>query len=673
MRHVLIGTLFSILASQSPAAVRAVIPGCCDTSGSLSILNPSTGAIEHTFATGSATAGIQTAEFFAIANGGKSAAVVSVTQSPGYVDTLSIVDLATGKISRQLTLPLPGVPGYTIAANPKINVIYLSYLDAGSHTHIQSRDPFTLAVNRDTDLGALADVVGSIVASPDGQTIYLSCSGRIAAVSTSTLKLIGTIPLPPTPAGPYGYLMAVSPDSSTLYAVYGPVYGQTVAFIDTKTLQVSQTVLVSGALAVYSIGVSPDGSQLYMPGEKSYKSGSTLMLTLDTGTLAISPVPIPIQGTGIAVSPNGLVYVAGNLMYNNEAQLVIFDPTTQAISATAPILHSGPLAMSSDGSQVFCLNTLSSSLAVAEAPPSETILHTASMGLVSGETGSSAYSGAYDRKDNLLLLRDYNGNVDVIDAATLRLNGLLYIEGLTGGIVFGEAGYATATDTNPETLTPHVVAFDPVSLQVTGSVALLSGYPNQFFGQPVVNGNRLYVPFKFSKSGGSNVFSGIDVIDTTEMKLLATWTYNAYPAYLAVSPDGKQGYVLGMPPNFPARLAKISMSTGQVLQQIQLPSGSQSNSAMALSPDGGTIYFSLASSLYAVSAQTLATSNSSAGLELSTLSVSPDGQYLYGLLPTPCVDCSTDYTLDIISTSTLQVAGSIPSAQQPGPVLFIGQ
>jgi hypothetical protein len=57
MRIVLLGALFGLLASQSPAAVRAVIPECCVSSGNLSVLNPSTGVIERTFATGTSTTG----------------------------------------------------------------------------------------------------------------------------------------------------------------------------------------------------------------------------------------------------------------------------------------------------------------------------------------------------------------------------------------------------------------------------------------------------------------------------------------------------------------------------------------------------------------------------------------------------------------------------------------
>jgi len=93
---------------------------------------------------------------------------------------------------------------------------------------------------------------------------------------------------------------------------------------------------------------------------------------------------------------------------------------------------------------------------------------------------------------------DSNGYIDIFDAARLRLNGLLYTEGLCGWVAFGDTGYALSGNCGFAPTPAQVVRFDPVSLQVTGSVPLPAGYEFQGFTQPALNGNRLYVPFAFA-------------------------------------------------------------------------------------------------------------------------------------------------------------------------------
>jgi hypothetical protein len=61
--------------------------------------------------------------------------------------------------------------------------------------------------------------------------------------------------------------------------------------------------------------------------------------------------------------------------------------------------------------------------------------------------------------------------------------------------------------------------------------------------------------------------------------------------------------------------------------------------------------------------------NTVTGIGLTSLTVSPDGNYLYGGTPVPCERCAEE----IVSTSSLQVIGTIPlSTAYPEPVLFLG-
>jgi hypothetical protein len=106
--------------------------------------------------------------------------------------------------------------------------------------------------------------------------------------------------------------------------------------------------------------------------------------------------------------------------------------------------------------------------------------------------------------------------------------------------------------------------------------------------------------------------------------------------------------------------------------QVQVPGdGGSTYSNPAVSPDGSTISRRTIrfNTLYTFNAQTLAITNTVTGIGLTSLTVSPGGNYLYGGTPVPCQDCSEQ----IVSTFSLKAIGTIPvSTAYPQPVLFLG-
>jgi len=328
-------------------------------------------------------------------------------------------------------------------------------------------------------------------------------------------------------------------------------------------------------------------------------------------------------------------------------------------------------ALSSTGSQLYYLNQQSSTLAATSPPSSPTILNTAATGQLN--------SAAYDATNNLLLVADTANNIEVLDAATFETAGHLFIPLLTDTNPYltagGGSGFATM-DGN----VPQVVQFDPVSREVTGTVSL----PNRAnylvsYSQPVMDGSTLYVPFTFTFNGAqaglagsasapaSVPKNGVDVIDTQQMKVVATWPFNALPL-LGLTPGGSVAYAVVPVANQALDLDEINLSTGQIIAHVQIPNPSLTYSNPAVSPDGSTIYVSTNNTLYTFNAQTLAITHTVAGIGLTSLTVSPGGNYLYGGTPVPCQECSEQ----IVSTSSLQVIGTIPvSSAYPEPVLFL--
>jgi hypothetical protein len=648
-----------IPALQLPAATVAVIPNGGAGVGSLSVIDPSTGAIERNLVTAVAPTDPTTAitnESLVVTNAGASAAVIGLQQSRvSAVYVLSALDLSTGRIRAQRELsfvPLKGFP--LIAANPKASVLYLGYVDHAGNFQLQALDPVTLHPIQQSNLGAHQGQ--AMIVSPDGQTIYLITSAGVVAVQASDLTLLATVPLAVS-----FFDATVSPDSSTLYVTSGEYPDITVAVIETATLQVTDSIPVSEISVVFGIGISPDGSQLYLSGQANFQG--TDIFTLDLATQSLTGVLVVVDG-GVAVSPDGSVYVGDG------SAVLLFNPLSQSVTRTLTAYGVGVFALNPTGSLLYYLNSQSSSLAAAGPPPSETLL---------GETATGQLDSiAYDATDNLLLAADTAHNIEVLEGDTFQPAGHLFLPNLNSTPPYlnssGGSGFVT--------MAGQVLRFDPVSVQITGKVSL----PNSSnylvsFSPSVMNGSSLYVPFSFSFNGGpvdppgspggspqSVPPDGVWVIDTQQMKLVATWPFPTLPL-VGLAQGASVGYAVFAAGDDELDVDEIDLSTGKIVASVEVPGASSNFSNPAVSPDGSVVYLFSGNTLYTFNGVTLAITHTVTGVALTNLTVSPDGTYLYGGTPFPCQECSEQ----IISTSSLEVVATIPlSTGYPQPVLFLG-
>jgi hypothetical protein len=406
------------------------------------------------------------------------------------------------------------------------------------------------------------------------------------------------------------------------------------------------------------MALSPDGSQIYMPGETS-------LAILDVSTLALSIAPLTVGK--IAVAADGTVY--GDNTSGTTSSIVVIDPVLWTVTATYAADDANFFALSPDGSRLYLFSSQSSLVSMTGAVPSETLTR-------SGPTGEGPEYGAYDAKDGLVLLPDFWGDVNVLDSKTLRLRGSIMTGYPCEWVVFGDTGYAVC-GVSGEQPGPQVTQFDPVSLKVTGSVTI--PYPADddtgFYAQPVLDANFLYVPFNFypassgvrpagtgSPAATGAVSYGIAVIDIAKMALAAIFPLNvAQISGFAIASGSGNGYLsIALESPYSGELLEISLRTGAILRTAQLPE----NGYVAAAPDGSTIYVSTPGTLYAVSTQTLTIVNSATGLYFGYLSVTPDGAYIYG---------TTNSGVTIVSTSSLAVVGTIPSTAttNAGAVIFV--
>jgi hypothetical protein len=679
MRIVPIVALGGFLAFQASAGVRALLPLCCGASGSLSVIDPETGAIEASLYTGavSATGGNPYVEGLAMAltAGGTSAVVLSLTGSPTTVGTyvLTLVSLSTGSVSGPLMIAAEPSTAETLAVNPHSGVIYVPYLNAStSTTHLQVVNPATLSLIADADLGRV--VGNTIVVSPNGQRIYLSGETKnVMVLDAPNVKEAGTIAFSRIPV-----FTTISPDGAMLYAV--SAYSHSISeayFADTTTFQVTQTV--SLPLNAGGLAPSADGSQLYIFGNtlESQTTVSTIS-TLVVSTTALSTVSSPIPVRSMAVSAAGSVYVAGAPQNYGTGAFAIFDPVSQSVSSPLPLLSPGFVALSPSGGHLYQLNSATVNMAMTAAVPSPSVAATAPIpNLALGDTG------AYDAADNLVLLPGKPG-VLMLDGNTLKVKRILQMP--ASMVAFGTAGFALSSHNAQGAFDPQVVQFSPASLQVTGavSVPVPASVDAGSFIQPAQFGNYFYAPFSFYENNGdvrrqayapsslTPAAVGIAVIDAQTMTVTAIWPLDNFTNItgFAIAPAGNRAYVAGVNLNFinlQPELIAIDLSTGQTLKTLNLPglTGGANCSNLVIGPEGGAAYVTMSGTLYAINLQTMAIVTSVPGLGPGfALGITPDGQYLYA------ASAQSPGVVSIVSTAFLQVTGTIPSATAMSQVLF---
>ncbi len=634
--------LTTLWAATADADSHAVLPNCCASDyGMLTILNGATGAIENAFSTGSSPSGQLGGTYqVAATHDGKHAVVAeNLYPSNGPASlALSRIELETGRITGTANIAnafVGAIPD--IAVNPRTGVIYLPYIasSGGTNTgHLLVLDPETMAILRDVHDGQ----IGNVAVSPDGSRIYCATQSSIVVLAAASLSHIGSVSLQGQPA-----YLAVSPDGATLFAATLSA-SDIVEFIDTASLQITQTLQVAH---INGLALSPDGSQLYVPNAAGLE-------VINTSTLSVTTLSQAAVYEA-AASPDGTVYLWSGL------NVEVLDPVSLMVTETYPAAED-PLCFVLDaaGNLIF-LTDQANTVSMAGAPPSSAIVRSAPVGV-------GLWSGAYDRQDSLVLLPDsYFQHVDVLDAATLAFKGYVTLPYPGAGWAGFSEGHGYATVGVGEPANTEVVQFDPVSLAITGSVAIPfpavdnSGY----YTQPAFSGPHLFVPFNFyfdsgdtSSRGPYNRDIGIAVIDTQTMTLagILPFRVQAFLGFVTAPGTGK-GYV-EVEYGSHESLLEIDLSTGATLRSAQI-----SGTTLAISPDGGTLYLAGAS-LTAVSVGTFEIVNSIPALACSAVSVTPDGDYIY-------VSTNTGY--QIVSAASFTVTATIPSGTPPGPAFFIGE
>lgn len=264
--------------------------------------------------------------------------------------SVSVIDTASNSVVKTITIA--GTHPYGVTVSP-----------FGDKVYVGSYDSDTVAVISTVLQEVIATIPvsfrGAIVASPNGERLYVAGGGSISVIDALANSQVGEVYV-----GGQSMGIAISPDSRYLYVAN--TYNNRVDVVDTQSNAIIISIPVNGG--PWSVAVSPNGSKIYVG---SVFTG--IVHTIDATTNTISG-PSAFAGAGLfglAVSHDGLeIYVANR---NYDTVYAINAITGQLISNISVGQRPYGLSVSLDGSKVYVANSASNTVSVIDAPTKSVI------------------------------------------------------------------------------------------------------------------------------------------------------------------------------------------------------------------------------------------------------------------------------------------------------------
>ncbi|HSX03324.1 MAG TPA: beta-propeller fold lactonase family protein [Rhabdochlamydiaceae bacterium] len=273
-----------------------------------------------------------------------------------------------------------------------------------------------------------------------------SATNTISVINTATNSVVATVSTNPfgnpsgiafTPNGQLGYIMGTSPPFNL------------VGVLDVATNTIVHTVGLSGTGGLGFTAVTADGNFVYVTVPSA---GLVNVIRTSNNTIAAT-ITVGTQPTGLAIAPNGRVYVCNQLSDNVS---VIDSGSNTVIATVSPGAASRPIfcSVTSDGSKVYVTDLGTNAVSVISTG-SNTI--TATVSGVLGPTGITI------TPSNFAYVVNVNSTVSVIDTTTNT-----HTATITVGSSGGNSSYDSVT-TSGSFVTVSNRAANTVSLINTSS------------------------------------------------------------------------------------------------------------------------------------------------------------------------------------------------------------
>jgi YVTN family beta-propeller protein len=276
---------------------------------------------------------------------------------------------------------------------------------------------------------------------PDGKLAWVTSTGTnaISVVDLATNAVVANIPIS---EGPPEYVNFTNDGKFAYVSVFDPIakIGNVVLVLDTA----SRTVVASipAEKYPYSMAVSPNGRQLYVPNHDA-----NLVSVVDTATnTVVNKIEVKPNPHSAAFSVDGRrAYIA-----NHASNVVtVIDTKNGAVLTEIPVGKSPhSIAMSPDGSRIYVVNYDADSVSVID-PAAYTVV-----GTIPTQREPQSVAFAPDSK-HAYVVNDGSNTVSVIDTATSQVTATLGV-GQTPTNVFvapdGLHAYVTNISSNDVTV-----------------------------------------------------------------------------------------------------------------------------------------------------------------------------------------------------------------------------
>lgn len=269
----------------------------------------------------------------------------------------SIVSLITNTVTSTVTLTNNGRPNSVVISTDGTKAFV-----AEGGLSVNRIAQITLASATVTG-SVTATLPGSLEMSPNGQAVYAtaSISGQVTYFDPATLAS-GSISLSDSAFTPANAL-AVSPDSSTVYAVRGLGY-QLLSVLDAATHALTSSTTVG--LSPRDVAVRPDGQRVYVT-----NSGADTVSVLNASGAVLSTIPVGSTPDQVAFTPNGDFALVTNEGSNNVS---FINSATNSVEFTVGAGAGAKyLAITPLGTKALVLNYTAGTVTIINIPVSEVV------------------------------------------------------------------------------------------------------------------------------------------------------------------------------------------------------------------------------------------------------------------------------------------------------------
>ena len=238
--------------------------------------------------------------------------------------------------------------------------------DAGlvsSHVYlVDSRDHelhvVDIQTNQVVDTIALDPAPTAVVASPDGQRVYIRHDpGTVSVIDTTDNSVVASIEVGAASAGDVA-IAPINQQWTPIRSIGGSrVYvtnnvDSTLSIIDTERNSVIETIAAGQLGSAHSVAVSPAGHELYVTDFD--QPGSTFVIDANPVNVNETPIETGAGSDKVAFSPDASRAWVSN---SNSNSVVVIDTETRMIEATVAVgTNPSGLSVTPDGSTVYVAN-----------------------------------------------------------------------------------------------------------------------------------------------------------------------------------------------------------------------------------------------------------------------------------------------------------------------------